>query len=249
MNRDEILRRFEGWLDTALAAEDPPAGIDAGLLNSIAAGEDEDVEAGRDTYALWSAMTTLAQEVKLQGRAFKELNDTLGGQPDRIADIMRAAARDRERELQRETERRCRKESLNVLIDLCDRMGRGHESVRHSAAELAQTSQSSSWLARRFSEPVLNQASSAVAALSKGYELAMERLDQALSDMNVRQISCVGEIFDPRCMNAIDREESAAIPEGTVLEVYRTGYEWNGEVFRTAQVKVSCTPKVENEHE
>ena len=40
-------------------------------------------------------------------------------------------------------------------------------------------------------------------------------------------------------MNAIDKEESAVVPEGTVLEVYRTGYEWSGEVFRTAQVKVS----------
>ena len=40
-------------------------------------------------------------------------------------------------------------------------------------------------------------------------------------------------------MNAIDREESSAVPEGTVLEVYRSGYEWNGEVFRPAQVKVS----------
>ena len=25
---------------------------------------------------------------------------------------------------------------------------------------------------------------------------------------------------------------------GTVLEIYRGGYEWNGEVFRPAQVKV-----------
>jgi len=43
-------------------------------------------------------------------------------------------------------------------------------------------------------------------------------------------------------MNAVDKEESTAVPEGTVLEVYRTGYEWSGEVFRPAQVKVSCAP-------
>jgi molecular chaperone GrpE (heat shock protein) len=49
-------------------------------------------------------------------------------------------------------------------------------------------------------------------------------------------------MFDPRRMNAIESEESAAVPGGTVLEVYRSGYEWNGEIFRTAQVKVSRPP-------
>ena len=39
-----------------------------------------------DFYALWAGMTALTQEVKLQGRAFKELNDTLGSQPSRIAE-------------------------------------------------------------------------------------------------------------------------------------------------------------------
>ena len=48
--------------------------------------------------------------------------------------------------------------------------------------------------------------------------------------------------FDPRRMNAIDRQELSDVPEGTVLQVYRSGYEWNGEVFRTAQVKVACAP-------
>jgi molecular chaperone GrpE (heat shock protein) len=43
-------------------------------------------------------------------------------------------------------------------------------------------------------------------------------------------------------MNAIESEESATVPGDTVLEVYRSGYEWNGEVFRPAQVKVSRVP-------
>jgi molecular chaperone GrpE (heat shock protein) len=50
-------------------------------------------------------------------------------------------------------------------------------------------------------------------------------------------------------MNAVDRAESREVPEGTVLEVFRSGYEWNGEVFRPAQVKVSCAPEAGNDHE
>jgi molecular chaperone GrpE (heat shock protein) len=49
-------------------------------------------------------------------------------------------------------------------------------------------------------------------------------------------------------MNAVDCEESGAFPDGTVIEVYRSGYEWNGEVFRPAQVKVSRAP-AEKENE
>ena len=50
-------------------------------------------------------------------------------------------------------------------------------------------------------------------------------------------------------MNAIDSQEAAGVAEGTVLEVYRSGYEWNGEVFRPAQVKVSRAPEGEKAHE
>jgi molecular chaperone GrpE len=79
--------------------------------------------------------------------------------------------------------------------------------------------------------------------LTTGYELGLARLDQTLDELNVRAIQCEGQPFDPRTMNAVDREESSAVPEGTVLEVYRRGYEWSGEVFRPAQVKVACAPR------
>ena len=34
-------------------------------------------------------------------------------------------------------------------------------------------------------------------------------------------------------------DETDDVAEGTVIEVYRDGYEWNGTVYRTAQVKVA----------
>lgn len=40
-------------------------------------------------------------------------------------------------------------------------------------------------------------------------------------------------------MRAVDIEINGSVPEGTVIEVYRNGYEWNGEVYRPAQVKVA----------
>ncbi|MBV9039015.1 MAG: nucleotide exchange factor GrpE [Acidobacteriaceae bacterium] len=43
-------------------------------------------------------------------------------------------------------------------------------------------------------------------------------------------------------MNAVETEETSAAPDGTVLAVYRNGYEWNGKVYRPAQVKVAKAP-------
>jgi len=234
ISREEIVRRFEEWLDDALAAEQPPRGVDAEILAAMTGASEGRVRpAPTDAYSLWAAMTALTQEVKLQGRSFKELSNTIGSQASRTAE--------RERDLQLETERRCRKEMLGVLIDLRDRLERGLESVRASEGEIAKAARRG-WRARLFSRPGEDAAATMLAALKKGYEMGRERLDQTLEEFNAQEIPCAGQAFDPRRMNAIDRQESSAVPEGTVIEVYRSGYEWNGEVFRTAQVKVSCAP-------
>ena len=151
-------------------------------------------------------MTALTQEVKLQGRSFKELNETLGSQASRMAE--------RERDLRRETERRCRKEVLGVLIDLRDRLGRGLESVRASEAgsdPRQPARQEAGAHASSRGRPAVTEDDTAertLAALKKGYELGLDRLDQTLEEFNAREIPCEGQAFDPRRMNAIDRQES-----------------------------------------
>ena len=245
LNRDEILRRFTEFLDRTLQSEEPPAGIDQALLDAVA-GEPQDGQT--DSYALWSAMTALSQEVKIQSRTFKELSDTIAAQPAHIGDEIRAGWKEREREIQRAAEYRARKDALAVLIDLRDRMARGLESVRAAEAAAVQPPRPS-WLARLVAPPAADPTAGVIAAVAKGYALSIERLDQALAEFDAHEIRCHGEIFDPKRMNAIDREESATTPPGTVLEVYRTGYEWNGEVFRPAQVKVACAPATGSNHE
>ena len=244
MNRQEILQRFEQLVDSALASEEPPAGIDPLILAAISGGTEggtEGTEGNYDSYSLWAAITALTQEVKLQGRAFQELNHTLNAQTNTMLDEVRATYGARESNLRRDTELRCRKEALGALIDLRDRLGRGRESARLSEQE-TQKAAKVSWIQRAFSPPDVH-AQETVSALVRGYELGLERLDQTLDEFNAREIRCDGELFDPRRMNAIDSQISASVPDGSVLEVYRSGYEWNGEVFRTAQVKVSRSPQ------
>jgi molecular chaperone GrpE len=243
MNREDILRRFEKWLDEALSAEEPPSGIDAEILSAVTEDNPDanGPDPANDSYTLWAAMTALTHEVKLQGRAFKELHNTLGANASSTADEIRAASRERERDVQRDAERRSRREILSALLDLRDRLGRGLESIRAVESESSRRARRS-WLRRAFATPDEDPEVGKLAALTKGYELGVERLDQMLDEFNAREIHCEGLPFDPRRMNAVDKEESSAVPDGTVLEVYRSGYEWSGEVFRPAQVKVARAP-------
>ena len=250
IDRSAILHRVEQWLDEVLSGEDPPDGVDAELLATLTATSGATVRgpahsggAGRgdasseiDAYAQWAAMTTLAHEVKLQGRAFKELHTTLEAQAAATAEEIRRAYRERERDARREAERRCRREMLGALVDVRDRLERGLDSVHVAAAARARRRGRLARLLWR-SAPA---GAETLAALVKGYELGLERLDQLLDDLGARRIRCEGEAFDPRRMEAIDRHETTAVPAGTVVEVYRSGYEWDGEVFRPAQVRVSC---------
>ena len=242
LDRDGIVRRFEALLDSALSAEAVPAGIDGEILAAVIEGGEHEQQRC-DSYALWAAMTALTQEIKLQGRAFQELNLTLATQTEKVSEELRALYVERERTLQREAERRCRREILSALIDLRDRLGRGHESVLAREPEIAAVVRAG-WWGKLLGKPDVDPVVEVLQALVRGYELGIERLDQTLGEFNAREIFCQGESFDPRRMNAIESEESATVAPDTVLEVYRSGYEWNGEVFRPAQVKVSRTPAI-----
>ncbi len=212
MDRSEILQRFEQWLDASLAAEDPPQGIPAEIL----AGEAGPETSPTDWYTMWEGMTALTQEVKLQGRAFKQLSEALAA----------------------DAERRGRKESLAALLEVRERLLRGLEGTRGR-----QQLRPGFWdriFAGRWRE--VQDALGVARALEDGYRLTLGYLDDLLLQFQVQPIECEGRPFDPRRMHAVDVEETESAAEGTVLAVYRAGYEWNGELYRPAQVRVAKRP-------
>jgi hypothetical protein len=214
IDREEILRRFEARLDAALAREDAPHGIPEELLSGAGNGAEESTV---DRFRMWSALTALTQEVKLQGRGFKQLSDTLG----------------------RDQEAKSRKEWLDGLLELRERLLRGVEG-----AGARQRVPPVFWdriFRRRWEQ--IRHALAVVDAMDQGYRLSLKSLDDLLVRFEVRPIECKGELFDPRSMSAVDVEETLGVPEGTVVAVYRTGYEWNGAVYRPAQVRVARAPR------
>ena len=263
IDREMVLRRFQAWLDRALAEESAPEGIAAEVLSALETEADHPGERRSDQYSMWAAIIALTQEVKLQGRSFKQLSDTLAPVADliprvdsvldahrealdaagRMADQQGATSALRDREIRDEAEDQTRREVIDALLDLRDRLGRGFESLEADGAAISEALQPR-WMdalvPRRRS--TLQQALRSLAAMQNGYALSVERLDELLEQYEVREIDCQGENFDPRSMKAIEREETNDVPQGTVVKVYRAGYEWNGEVYRAAEVKVACPP-------
>jgi molecular chaperone GrpE len=233
LDREEISRRFEAWLDSVLEAEEPPQGIAAELLSALTVAAGASTDGQCDLYSMWAAVTALTQEVKLQGRTFKQLSETLAPVADLAPQLPEA---------QRKAQEQARREMLDVLLDLRDRLARGLEAARASQAKM-QESQRSTWTARLLARhESFGYASDALAALEAGYQISLDRLDDVLAQFDVREITCRGQPFDPRSMQVVDVEETTEAVEGTVVEVYRVGYEWQGVVHRPAQVKVARSP-------
>ena len=264
--RQQILERFEAWLDEVLADENPPEGLDAQLLASLEGDTDAAGPhvGGSDLYSLWSAMIALSQETGLQGRAFKQLSEALAPTADlvrsvepmleahresldaarRIAEDARTMREEFNEQNRRLAARDAQEGMLDVLLDVRGRLVRGLESarqtLRHTEPEPGG-GRLARWLARKAMARA-EGSREAAESLAKGYALALKRLDECLERLEVRPVNCVGRPFDPRTMTAVDILETTDAPEGMVLEVYRLGYEWAQQVHRPAEVKVSRRP-------
>ncbi len=266
-----ILQRFAGWLDDVLAEEKPLEGVAAELLAELHDRKDSDTadpsDGAYDLHSTWSAMTALNQEIKLQGRAFKQLSEKMTpfagldesidkllathqealSDARRIAEEGRADRTQRESELKLEAHDRARRELIGVIIEIRNSLIIGLRSAAESERKLKEYrnwSRLKNFFIHKSADH--NQKLEIVNSLKKGYRMGLERIDEALQQLGVNEIVCEGKPFDPRIMNAVDIEENGDVPDGIVLEVYRTGYMIDTEVLQPAQVKVARAPEQDN---
>ena len=79
------------------------------------------------------------------------------------------------------------------------------------------------------------------ASLLQGIELTLKQALEILGKFGVRQISSVGQPFDPACHQAVARVESDQVPADSVVEEYQRGYYLHDRVLRAAMVSVAST--------
>lgn len=76
----------------------------------------------------------------------------------------------------------------------------------------------------------------------QGLFLVERRLTTLLDQLGVERIGEAGDQFDPRKHEALTLEERADAPEGTILQVIRSGYTLGQRIIRPAQVIVAGAP-------
>jgi molecular chaperone GrpE len=253
--REQIVQRFEIWLDEILSQPEPPSGLAAELLaklqNSDSSEDTTTNAAGSDLYSLWSAVIALTQETRLQGRAFRQLGETLSPVQDMVQPLQSLLNRHEElldercREMINEARHKGQCDVGNALLDMRDRLMRGLTDAQKHLGQMRNMTPSG--LLGRFIGKSFQKSIEAAEALIKGYVLSIARLDESVHQLGIHEIDCIGRLFDPQCMNAVDVEERADMPDATVIDVYQPGYIWNETVHRPAQVKVSRRPAQEND--
>ena len=266
-----ILQRFARWLDDVLADEKSLEGVAAELLAELHDVKDSDTagpnDGAYDLHSTWSAMTALTQEIKLQGRTFKQLSEKIApfaglnesidrlvathrealSNARRIAEEGRSDRARRESDLKLAARNRARRELIGVIVEIRESLLIGLRSAAESQRKLDEYN---NW--SRFKKLLTNAIDDQnhkleiVNSLKKGYRMGLDRIDEALQQLGVNEIVCEGKPFDPRIMNVVDIEESGNVPDGTVLAVYRTGYMIDAEVLQSAQVKVARAPEQNN---
>jgi molecular chaperone GrpE len=73
----------------------------------------------------------------------------------------------------------------------------------------------------------------------EGVQLTLKQFLETLNKSGVRQISSVGQPFDPSRHQAVTRVENADAPENTVVEEFQKGYLLHERVLRPAMVAVA----------
>jgi molecular chaperone GrpE len=76
----------------------------------------------------------------------------------------------------------------------------------------------------------------------KGFELIYKQLVDNLTRLGVERIDPLGKQFDPHLHQAMDRTETTAHEDGTILQVFQPGYIFHGRVLRPAMVRVAVLP-------
>jgi molecular chaperone GrpE len=93
-----------------------------------------------------------------------------------------------------------------------------------------------------------SQSSAGLDQLLQGVQLTLKQFLETLSKFGVRQVSSIGEPFDPTRHQAVAKTESDNQPENTIIQEHQPGYLLHDRIVRPAMVTVAAAPREEGEH-
>ena len=93
-----------------------------------------------------------------------------------------------------------------------------------------------------FDNALAGEGSAANAEYRKGFEIVRRQIWDVLSKQGVKRIDSVGKEFDPHLHHALDRVETTAQADGTIVGELQPGYTFHDRVLRPAMVRVAAEP-------
>jgi len=79
--------------------------------------------------------------------------------------------------------------------------------------------------------------------LMAGVRMVYGQLLRVFAGHGVQRIECLGADFDPHRHEAVEREETVALPPDVITAELAKGYTLNGRVIRPAKVRVTAQPE------
>ena len=210
--KDELVARFRAYLDTA---------------PGDTADDTDDNAENSDLYSLFIELAGLRTEVRTESRLVKDALDQFRTVFDRLEKDHVALEREveRARAETRDQARTLLRPLLLDLLDLRDRLEAGAKAPRVKQRQ---------WLLG-FRRPRDEE----MQAWREGQALTLRRLDRLLQDRHVVALELAGRPFDPRVCRVISTVDDTSREAGVVVEVVRTGFSWNEELLRPAEVVVN----------
>jgi molecular chaperone GrpE len=209
--KQALLSRFSAYLDTVEDGPVPP----------------EDPGETADLYSVFVEVAGLRSEVRTESRLVKEALDQFRD----VFDLLRTSQAsvqqelDRARAETRDRERAALRPLLLDVIDLRDRLV--------AALKLGAT------VRPRWTDRLLRRNQTGGEAWQDGLRMIVRRLDQVLLDRGIMAMRLVGQPFDPRRARVVAVSPDRSVAKGTIIEEIRTGFLWDDQVLRTAEVIVS----------
>lgn len=182
-----------------------------------------------DLHTLLSELTGLKTEVKTESRHYKSTLDTLSSALSTVQDDNKALSSQLEastKQLEQQQVKITRTMLLD-MIDLYDRLTSGNDVLQNYRPSVSLFKKSRDKDVRFIKH------------FKQGQEMTIKRFDQLFQQYQVREINCVGKIFDPLTMNAVETGHDAKLENGIVLEELRKGFHFKDQVLRLAEVKVN----------
>lgn len=213
--------------------------LESDTADSLDSLQSTDQEKPIDLLSLFSELAGLRNEVKLEARQVKSaledfksalaLAESNQEKLNTELDRYRQEAKRYRQQSDSEYRDAQRKPILDIL-EFRDRLQASLNSLQNFRPSTTQ-----GWFGRcrcQSEKDFLN-------SFHEGQNMLLRRVDQALARYQVKPLETIGKSLDPHTMSAVETENRPDLDNGIVTEELRTGFFWNEEILRLAEVKVN----------